>query len=234
MAGHAMRSVRLHRGRARLTSAVTTFIKWFREIRLGDVPRVGGKTASLGELYGELGRDRDGLRGRAVRGAPGGGPGRDAEDRDQGDAQCRQSGRGLPARRPAQRRRGAGACRVHHRELRAVASTLHPDRVRDPAATDRWVRGPRGVLRGAAGRRGRDDRGGLLSQGRDRPPLRLQVQRVRGARGRSGLRARGRQSHARLPRRVPATRTRATGRPSSSSAGPCAGSANRWGSSTRS
>jgi pyruvate, water dikinase len=33
----------------------TGFIKWLREIRLGDVPRVGGKTASLGELYGELG-----------------------------------------------------------------------------------------------------------------------------------------------------------------------------------
>jgi pyruvate,water dikinase len=30
-------------------------IRWFREIRLGDVPLVGGKTASLGELYGELG-----------------------------------------------------------------------------------------------------------------------------------------------------------------------------------
>jgi pyruvate,water dikinase len=30
-------------------------IKWFREIRLGDVAQVGGKTASLGELYGELG-----------------------------------------------------------------------------------------------------------------------------------------------------------------------------------
>jgi len=60
------------------------FIRWFREIRLADVPRVGGKTASLGELYGELGRagvrvpdgfaitadayrallDRDGLRDR--------------------------------------------------------------------------------------------------------------------------------------------------------------------------
>ncbi len=33
----------------------TGFIKWLREIRLDDVPRVGGKTASLGELYGELG-----------------------------------------------------------------------------------------------------------------------------------------------------------------------------------
>jgi pyruvate, water dikinase len=31
------------------------FVTWFREIRLADVPRVGGKTASLGELYGELG-----------------------------------------------------------------------------------------------------------------------------------------------------------------------------------
>ncbi|HUM16315.1 MAG TPA: phosphoenolpyruvate synthase [Candidatus Nitrosotalea sp.] len=30
------------------------FIAWLREIRLADVPRVGGKTASLGELYGEL------------------------------------------------------------------------------------------------------------------------------------------------------------------------------------
>ena len=34
---------------------MTTLIKWFREIRLGDVAQVGGKTASLGELYGELG-----------------------------------------------------------------------------------------------------------------------------------------------------------------------------------
>jgi len=63
---------------------VTVFIKWLREIRLGDVAQVGGKTASLGELYGELGAagvrvpdgfavtadayrallDRDGLRDR--------------------------------------------------------------------------------------------------------------------------------------------------------------------------
>jgi pyruvate,water dikinase len=41
--------------RAREAPAVKAFIKWFGEIRLGDVPRVGGKTASLGELYGELG-----------------------------------------------------------------------------------------------------------------------------------------------------------------------------------
>jgi pyruvate,water dikinase len=65
----------------------TGFIKWLRDIRLDDVPRVGGKTASLGELYGELGAagvrvpngfaitavayrallDRDGLRDRLAR-----------------------------------------------------------------------------------------------------------------------------------------------------------------------
>jgi len=31
-----------------------SYIRWFREIRLDDVPLVGGKNASLGELYGEL------------------------------------------------------------------------------------------------------------------------------------------------------------------------------------
>jgi len=31
------------------------FIRWFREIGLGDVPQVGGKNASLGELYRALG-----------------------------------------------------------------------------------------------------------------------------------------------------------------------------------
>jgi pyruvate,water dikinase len=33
---------------------VTAYIAWFRDIRLGDLARVGGKNASLGELYGEL------------------------------------------------------------------------------------------------------------------------------------------------------------------------------------
>jgi pyruvate, water dikinase len=32
----------------------STFIRWFEEIGLGDVPLVGGKNASLGELYREL------------------------------------------------------------------------------------------------------------------------------------------------------------------------------------
>jgi pyruvate,water dikinase len=34
---------------------VTSYIRWFRELRLTDVALVGGKTASLGELYAELG-----------------------------------------------------------------------------------------------------------------------------------------------------------------------------------
>jgi pyruvate,water dikinase len=34
---------------------VTSYIRWFRELRLTDIALVGGKTASLGELYGELG-----------------------------------------------------------------------------------------------------------------------------------------------------------------------------------
>ncbi|WP_245333892.1 PEP/pyruvate-binding domain-containing protein, partial [Bradyrhizobium guangdongense] len=31
-----------------------SYIRWFRDIRLADVPLVGGKTASLGELYSAL------------------------------------------------------------------------------------------------------------------------------------------------------------------------------------
>jgi pyruvate, water dikinase len=33
----------------------TSFVRWFDDIRLGDVPAVGGKTASLGELHSLLG-----------------------------------------------------------------------------------------------------------------------------------------------------------------------------------
>ena len=33
----------------------TAYIRWFETIRLEDVPLVGGKNASLGELYCELG-----------------------------------------------------------------------------------------------------------------------------------------------------------------------------------
>ncbi len=34
--------------------ATQSFVRWFKDIRLGDVGLVGGKTASLGELYGAL------------------------------------------------------------------------------------------------------------------------------------------------------------------------------------
>ena len=34
------------------------YIKWFREIGIEDVPLVGGKTASLGEMFRELGAER--------------------------------------------------------------------------------------------------------------------------------------------------------------------------------
>ncbi len=30
------------------------YIRWFEEIGIGDVPLVGGKNASLGEMYREL------------------------------------------------------------------------------------------------------------------------------------------------------------------------------------
>jgi pyruvate,water dikinase len=33
---------------------VTSYIRWFRDISADDVPAVGGKNASLGELYREL------------------------------------------------------------------------------------------------------------------------------------------------------------------------------------
>ena len=30
------------------------YIRWFKEIKIGDIPSVGGKNASLGEMYHEL------------------------------------------------------------------------------------------------------------------------------------------------------------------------------------
>src|SRR3974390_2845597 len=42
----------LQRGRSAMNASVYT--RWFRDIRLEDVPLVGGKTASLGELYSAL------------------------------------------------------------------------------------------------------------------------------------------------------------------------------------
>ena len=34
--------------------ATTDYVRWFSDIRLGDVALVGGKNASLGELYSTL------------------------------------------------------------------------------------------------------------------------------------------------------------------------------------
>ena len=31
--------------------ATSTYIKWFNELGIGDIPTVGGKNASLGEMY---------------------------------------------------------------------------------------------------------------------------------------------------------------------------------------
>lgn len=36
--------------------STASYIRWFRDVRLADVPLVGGKNPSLGELYGELSR----------------------------------------------------------------------------------------------------------------------------------------------------------------------------------
>jgi pyruvate, water dikinase len=37
-----------------MSAGAPTFIRWFGDIRLTDVPLVGGKNASLGELYSRL------------------------------------------------------------------------------------------------------------------------------------------------------------------------------------
>jgi hypothetical protein len=39
---------------------VQSYVRWFSDIRLSDVPEVGGKTASLGELYAML--EAEGVR----------------------------------------------------------------------------------------------------------------------------------------------------------------------------
>lgn len=36
------------------TTPSPSFIRWFAELGLGDIPLVGGKNASLGEMYREL------------------------------------------------------------------------------------------------------------------------------------------------------------------------------------
>jgi len=43
----------------------TTFIRWFSDLGLSDVPSVGGKNASLGEMYRDL--SSFGIRVRCAR-----------------------------------------------------------------------------------------------------------------------------------------------------------------------
>ena len=38
-----------------VSDTVSGTVRWFSATRLGDVPLVGGKNASLGEMYSELG-----------------------------------------------------------------------------------------------------------------------------------------------------------------------------------
>ena len=46
--------VDLYTGRSEMTSAPTSCIRWFNDLRLTDLPLVGGKNASLGEMAREL------------------------------------------------------------------------------------------------------------------------------------------------------------------------------------
>ena len=86
---------------------------------------------------------------------------------------------------------------------------LHPERVRRPGrargdrGADARVRRARGLLRRPPRRGDGDHRRRLLPEGRHRPPLGLQDQRVRGTGRWARLRAGRGQSHARLSRGVP-------------------------------
>ena len=37
-----------------MSSTTASYVRWFSDLSLGDVPLVGGKNASLGEMYREL------------------------------------------------------------------------------------------------------------------------------------------------------------------------------------
>ena len=38
------------------------YIRWFEEIKIGDIPIVGGKNASIGEMYPYVAQTKDGGR----------------------------------------------------------------------------------------------------------------------------------------------------------------------------
>ena len=127
------------------------------------------------------------------------------QDRDE----RRQPGPGVRVPGPAQRRSGARAARVRHRQLDRSApagvARLRPAPRGVARARTRAGRGIRGsgvVLRREAGGGRGDDRGRVPSQARDRPALGLQVRRVRQPRRRGALRAGRGEPDARVPRGV--------------------------------
>ena len=92
-----------------MTSAPTSCIRWFNDLRLTDLPLVGGKNASLGEMARADAAGRAHPEGFAVT----------AEGLPRRARRIRRLGRAAPrARRPGQaRREGAGACRTRCREI---------------------------------------------------------------------------------------------------------------------
>ncbi len=117
----------------------------------------------------------------------------------------------------ARRRRRARAHRVHHRRTRCgvhpmAAAPRRPRRGPGHARADRCARERlrrRRRLRGGSAGRGRgDDRGRLPPAGRDRPPLRLQVQRVRRAARRAATSSRRKRTRCSGSAARIATRTR--------------------------
>ena len=106
---------------------------------------------------------------------------------DQDHDERRQSGGGASASIIAQRRRRAGAQGVHHHAITSRSIPWHcststrstiPQCRRDRRLTAGYA-DKTAVLRRQAGPGRRDDRGGVLSQGRDRPPERFQDERIR-------------------------------------------------------
>ena len=131
----------------------------------------------------------------------------DAGARVQGRDERRQPGPRLRVQGPAQRRGGPCPAGVHRRQLDrrapAGAARLRAASRGAPGTRERANRGlrePGVVLRREAGGRRGDHRGRVPSETRDRPPVGLQVRRVRQPRRRGALRARRGESHARVPR----------------------------------
>ena len=134
---------------------------------------------------------------------------RTARDSGQDHDERRQSATGFRLLASAERRRGSGAARVHHQQQHR-RSPEGDSRVPEHRCGPEEGGGKRGawpciaacVLRRQADRRHRHDRGGVLSEARDRASVRLQVERVQEADRRFALRAGRRKPDARLPWRI--------------------------------